>query len=121
MAAAERAGKPMLVAAGAFRLVFVFISARHYAQAEETGRTAADALWHRADEGTPEAMSLWGGRAVTRDGLAAQLRGGGYPVRNASLSLICRLSRGTRRRVGSLVPVQVVRVAADSAAEGDRQ
>ena len=36
MAAAERAGNPLLVAAGAFRLVFVFMSARHYAQAEET-------------------------------------------------------------------------------------
>jgi hypothetical protein len=36
MAAAERAGNPMLVAAGAFRLVFVFIAARHYDEAEET-------------------------------------------------------------------------------------
>jgi hypothetical protein len=39
MTAAERAGNPLLVAAGAFRLVFVFISARHYDQAEETART----------------------------------------------------------------------------------
>ncbi len=44
MAAAERAGDPLLVAAGAYRLVFVFITARHYGQAEETARTAADAL-----------------------------------------------------------------------------
>ncbi len=44
MTAAERAGNPMLVAAGAFRLVFVFLAARHYDQAEETARTAADAL-----------------------------------------------------------------------------
>ena len=44
MAAAERAGNPLLVAAGAFRLVFVFITARHYDQAEETARTAAEAL-----------------------------------------------------------------------------
>ena len=29
MAAAERAGNPMLMAAGAFRLVFVFLTARH--------------------------------------------------------------------------------------------
>ena len=43
MAAAERAGNPMLVAAGAFRLVFVFINARHYDQAEETAWTAAEA------------------------------------------------------------------------------
>ena len=32
----------MLVAAGAFRLVFVFITARHYDQAEETEAAAAD-------------------------------------------------------------------------------
>ncbi len=50
MAAAERAGNPMLVAAGAFRLVFVFINARHYDQAEETARTASEALWPMADQ-----------------------------------------------------------------------
>jgi tetratricopeptide (TPR) repeat protein len=69
MAAAERADNPMLVAAGAFRLVFVFLAARHYDQAEETARTAADALQPLADQGDPEAMSLWGAlilqRAVT--------------------------------------------------------
>ena len=36
MAAAERAGHPLLVAAGAYRLVFVFLAARHHDQAEET-------------------------------------------------------------------------------------
>jgi transcriptional regulator with XRE-family HTH domain len=61
MAAAERAGNPMLVAAGAFRLVFVFLNARHYDQAEETARTAAEALWPMTDQGDPQAMSLWGG------------------------------------------------------------
>ncbi|MGO9082867.1 MAG: helix-turn-helix domain-containing protein [Streptosporangiaceae bacterium] len=66
MAAAERAGNPLLVAAGAFRLVFVFMSARHFTQAEEAARTAADALWHMADEGTPEAMSLWGALTLQR-------------------------------------------------------
>lgn len=66
MAAAERAGNPLLVAAGAFRLVFVFMSAKHYAQAEETARTAADALWHLADNGNPEAMSLWGALTLQR-------------------------------------------------------
>jgi transcriptional regulator with XRE-family HTH domain len=60
MAAAERAGNPMLVAAGAFRLVLVFLAARHYDQAEETARTAADALQSRVDQGDPQAMSLWG-------------------------------------------------------------
>ena len=50
MAAAERAGNPLLVAAGAFRLVFVFIAARHYDQAGETARTAAAALWPKAGD-----------------------------------------------------------------------
>jgi hypothetical protein len=72
MGSAERAGNPLLVAAGAFRLVFVFMSARHYAQAEETARTAADALWHLADEGSPEAMSLWGALTLQRAITAAR-------------------------------------------------
>jgi transcriptional regulator with XRE-family HTH domain len=73
MAAAERAGNPMLVAAGAFRLVFVFLAARHYDQAEETARTAADALRRRADDGDPQAMSLWGGLTLQRAVIAGRL------------------------------------------------
>ena len=73
MAAAERAGNPLLVAAGAFRLVFVFIAARHYDQAEETARTAADALWPLADDGDPQAMSLWGGLTLQRAVIAARI------------------------------------------------
>jgi tetratricopeptide (TPR) repeat protein len=73
MAAAERAGNPMLVAAGAFRLVFVFITARHYDQAEETARTAADALGPMADQGNPQAMSLWGGLTLQRAVVAARV------------------------------------------------
>jgi transcriptional regulator with XRE-family HTH domain len=72
MAAAERAGNPLRVAAGAFRLVFVFLSSRHYDQAEEAARTAADALWHTADEGDPEAMSLWGALTLQRAIVAAR-------------------------------------------------
>jgi transcriptional regulator with XRE-family HTH domain len=72
MSAADRAGNPLLVAAGAFRLVFVFMSARHYAQAGETARTAADALWHLADDGSPEAMSLWGALTLQRAVVAAR-------------------------------------------------
>ncbi len=72
MAAAERAGNPLLVAAGAFRLVFVFIIARHYDQAEETARTAAAALWPKADQGDPQAMSLWGGLTLQRAVIAAR-------------------------------------------------
>jgi tetratricopeptide (TPR) repeat protein len=66
MAAAERAGNPMLVAAGAFRLVLVFLTARHYDQAEATARTAADALEPLADQGDPQAMSLWGALTLQR-------------------------------------------------------
>lgn len=66
MAAAERVGNPLLVAAGAFRLVFVFLTARHFDQAEETARTAADALRPVADQGDPQAMSLWGALTLQR-------------------------------------------------------
>jgi len=67
--AADRA----MAAAGAFRLVFVFISARHYDQAEETARTAAEALWPLADGGDPQAMSLWGGLTLQRAVIAARI------------------------------------------------
>ena len=73
MAAAERADNPMLAAAGAFRLVFVFIAARHYDQAEETARTAAAALWPKADQGDPQAMSLWGGLTLQRAVVSARV------------------------------------------------
>ena len=73
MAAAEWAGNPMLVAAGAFRLVFVFINTRHYDQAEETARTAAEALWPMADQGDPRAISLWGGLTLQRAVIAAHV------------------------------------------------
>jgi transcriptional regulator with XRE-family HTH domain len=73
MAAAERAGNPMLVAAGAFRLVFVFLAARHYDQAEETACTAADALRQLADDGDPQAMSLRGGLTLQRAVIAARV------------------------------------------------
>jgi transcriptional regulator with XRE-family HTH domain len=71
--AAERAGDPLMMAAGAFRLGFVFLGARHFDQVEETARTAADALWFMADEGRPEAMSLWGGLTLQRAVAASRL------------------------------------------------
>jgi transcriptional regulator with XRE-family HTH domain len=73
MAAAERADNTMLVAAGAFRLVFVFLAARHYDQAEETARTAAEALQGRADQGEPEAASLWGALTLQRAVIASRI------------------------------------------------
>jgi tetratricopeptide (TPR) repeat protein len=71
--AAERAGDPLMMAAGAFRLGFVFLGARHFDQVEETARTAAEALWSLADEGRPEAISLWGGLTLQRAVAAARL------------------------------------------------
>ena len=73
MAAAERAGNALLVAAGAFRLVFVFLAARRYDQAEETARTAAEALQARADQGEPEAMSLYGALTLQRALIASRV------------------------------------------------
>jgi tetratricopeptide (TPR) repeat protein len=73
MATAERAGNPMLVASGAFRLVFVFLAARHYDQAEETARTATEALKARADQGEREAMSLWGALTLQRAVIASRV------------------------------------------------
>ena len=63
----------MLVAAGAFRLVFVFINARQYGQAEETARTAAEALKRLADQGDPQAISLWGAVTLQRAVIAAHV------------------------------------------------
>jgi transcriptional regulator with XRE-family HTH domain len=73
MAAAEKAGNPLLVAAGAYRLVFVFINARHYDQAEETARTTAEALQPMAEQDDPQAMSLWGGLTLQRAIIAARV------------------------------------------------
>jgi transcriptional regulator with XRE-family HTH domain len=73
MAAAERTGNPLLVGAGAFRLVFVFLAAHHYDQAEETARTASEALQARADDGNPQAMSLWGALTLQRAVIASRV------------------------------------------------
>jgi transcriptional regulator with XRE-family HTH domain len=71
--AAERTGDPLLMAAGAFRLGFVFLGARHFDQAEETARTAAEALWFLTDQGKVGAMSLWGGLTLQRAVAASRL------------------------------------------------
>jgi tetratricopeptide (TPR) repeat protein len=72
IAAAGRTGSPQLVAAGAYRLVFVFIAARNYEQAEETAQTAADGIVPLADSGDQEAMSLCGGLTLQRGIIAAR-------------------------------------------------
>ncbi|MDX6429661.1 MAG: hypothetical protein QOE54_2027, partial [Streptosporangiaceae bacterium] len=71
--AAERAGDPLMMAAGAFRLGFVFLGARHFDQVEETARTATEALWFLAEDGKPEAMSLWGGLTLQRAVAASRI------------------------------------------------
>jgi len=71
MSAAERAGDPYLVAAGAFRLGFVFLNARRFDQAEETARTAAEALDGRVDA-DQAALSLWGALTLQRALVAAR-------------------------------------------------
>jgi transcriptional regulator with XRE-family HTH domain len=73
ISAAERAGNPLLMAAGAFRLGFVFLGARHFDQVEETARTTAEALWFLTDQGNLEAMSLWGGLTLQRAVAASRL------------------------------------------------
>jgi len=96
MAAAERAGNPMLVAAGALRLVFVFLAARHYGQAEETARTAADALQATADQDDPQAMSLWGALTLQRAVIASRVNDpdGAYAHLEQAAQVAGRLGEG---------------------------
>jgi transcriptional regulator with XRE-family HTH domain len=96
MAAAERAGNPLLVAAGAFRLVFVFLGARHYDQAEEAARTASEALQARADEGDPQAMSLWGGLTLQRAVIASRVNDSdaAYSYLERAAQVAARLGEG---------------------------
>jgi hypothetical protein len=49
------------------------LAARHYDQAEETARTAADALQPLADQGDPQAMSLWGALTLQRAVIASRV------------------------------------------------
>ncbi len=72
MAAAERAGNLLLVAAGAHRLASIFLSAGRHALAEETARTTVDALQGLADLGDPDAVALCGGLTLLRAVVAAR-------------------------------------------------
>jgi transcriptional regulator with XRE-family HTH domain len=96
MAAAERAGNPLLVAAGAFRLVFVFLAAHHYEQAGETARTAAEALQARTDEVDPQAMSLWGGLTLQRAVIASRVNDSdaAYSYLERAAQVAARLGEG---------------------------
>ncbi len=72
MAAAERAGNLVLVAAGAHRLASVFLGAQRYELAEETARTTIDALDGLAALGDPDAVALCGGLTLLRAAVAAR-------------------------------------------------
>jgi transcriptional regulator with XRE-family HTH domain len=72
MAAAERAGNLLLVAAGAHRLASVFLSAGQHALAEETARTTVAALEGLACLGDLDALALCGGLALLRAVVAAR-------------------------------------------------
>ena len=60
ISAAERAGDPLLMGEGAFRLALVFQASRRFAQVRRTASTAAVALDERAASGERAALSLWG-------------------------------------------------------------
>ncbi len=70
--AAERAGDPLLMAAGEFRLSIVFLGARHYDQAAQTSGSAADALRPLSDTGQTEAVALRGALTLQRAVAAAR-------------------------------------------------
>jgi hypothetical protein len=101
MAAAERAGNLLLVAAGAQRLASVFLSARHYSLAEETARTTVDALQELAGIGDPDAVALCGGLTLLRAVIAARTGRSAAAYRQLAYA---------RRLAGQLCPE---RVAAD--------
>ncbi|MFI0425261.1 helix-turn-helix domain-containing protein [Spongiactinospora sp. 9N601] len=108
--AAERAGDPFMMAAGAFRLGFVFLGARHFEQAEEIARTAADALWFMAGEGKPEAMSLWGGLTLQRAVAASRLNQGDAAYRHlaGARDMAARLGEGRNDYNTEFGPANVV-------------
>ncbi|MFI9269881.1 helix-turn-helix domain-containing protein [Kitasatospora sp. NPDC052896] len=70
--AAERAGDPLLMAAGEFRLSIVFLGARHYAQAAQASGSAADALRSLAETGQVEAIAMRGALTLQRAMAAAR-------------------------------------------------
>jgi transcriptional regulator with XRE-family HTH domain len=58
--AAERAGEPLLAAAGVFRIAHAFLSGNRIEDALRTALVAADALEPQVATGPPELVALWG-------------------------------------------------------------
>ena len=98
MAAAERAGNLLLVAAGSQRLAAVFLGARHYALAEETARTTVAALQELAELGDPDAVALCGSLTLLRAVIAA---------RTGRAAAAYYQLASARRRAARLCPEQV--------------
>ncbi|MGW4887214.1 helix-turn-helix domain-containing protein [Streptomyces murinus] len=73
VAAAERAGDPLLMAAGAFRLSIVFLGARHFEQAAGVSGSAAEALVPLEGAEQIEAAALRGALTLQRALAAARL------------------------------------------------
>ncbi|MEU4522923.1 helix-turn-helix transcriptional regulator [Amycolatopsis sp. NPDC024027] len=69
---AGRAGDPLLMAEGAFRLALVFLGARQLDQAEHTASTASQALESLVAQGVPEALSVYGALTLQLAVIAAQ-------------------------------------------------
>ena len=57
--AAERAGEPLLAAAGVFRIAHAFLSGNRIEEALRTALAAADALEPQVATGPPELIALW--------------------------------------------------------------
>ncbi|MET9144998.1 helix-turn-helix domain-containing protein [Streptomyces sp. NPDC004042] len=73
VAAAERAGDPLLMAAGAFRLSVVFLGVRRFAQAADVSGSAAEALAHGEGAEQTERLALRGALTLQRALVAARL------------------------------------------------
>ncbi|MEU6476296.1 helix-turn-helix transcriptional regulator [Streptomyces sp. NPDC047017] len=73
VAAAERAGDPLLMAAGAFRLSIVFLGARRFEQAARVSGSAAEALTSVAGADRIDAVALRGALTLQRALAAARL------------------------------------------------
>jgi transcriptional regulator with XRE-family HTH domain len=58
--AAERAGEPLLAAAGVFRIAHAFLNGNRIEEALRTALAAADALEPQVATGSPELVALWG-------------------------------------------------------------
>jgi len=72
MAAAEKAGNPVLAAVGQYRLASVLLDSREYALADEMARTTLLALRGFAELADPDAVSLCGGLTLLRAVIAAR-------------------------------------------------